>query len=134
MKKYLIGLFLFMTVITNVYLVFYWEPQSQMSIQKEDVEAVASYTKSIYKVDKGKVLEQLSPENKKELEQIMKKLSSLDMGRIKEYYEEPNEEEGIINAFNLLKKRLSSEDYSKLQEISSSFLDIKRVNEKIKNN
>lgn len=132
MKRYLIVLFLFITVIMNVYLVFYWEPQSQLGTQKEDVEAVASYTKSIYKVDKGKVFEQLSPENKKELEQIMKKLSSLDMGRIKEYYEESNEEKGVLDAFKLLKKRLSSEDYNKLQEISSSFLDIKRVNEKMK--
>ncbi|MVX63868.1 hypothetical protein GKZ28_09210 [Clostridium chromiireducens] len=132
MKKYLIGLFLFMTVIMNIYLVFYWEPQSQMSAEKEDVETVVSYTKSIYKVNKGKILEQLSPENKKELEQIMKKLSALDMGRIKEYYEEPDEEKGVINAFKLLKKRLSSEDYNKLERLSSSFLDIKRINEKIK--
>ncbi|RII32435.1 hypothetical protein D2A34_22410 [Clostridium chromiireducens] len=132
MKKYLIGLFLFITVIMNIYLVFYWEPQGQMSAKKEDVETVVSYTKSIYKVNKGKILEQLSPENKKELEQIMKKLSALDMGRIKEYYEEPDEEKGVINAFKLLKKRLSSEDYNKLEQLSSSFLDIKRINEKIK--
>ncbi|OPJ64063.1 hypothetical protein [Clostridium chromiireducens] len=132
MKKYLIGLFLFITVIMNIYLVFYWEPQGQMSAKKEDVETVVSYTKSIYKVNKGKILEQLSPENKKELEQIMKKLSALDMGRIKEYYEEPDEEKGVINAFKLLKKRLSSEDYNKLEQLSSSFLDIKRINEKIR--
>ncbi|MFW2489871.1 hypothetical protein ACN077_15075 [Clostridium chromiireducens] len=132
MKKYLIVLFLFITVIMNIYLVFYWEPQGQMSAKKEDVETVVSYTKSIYKVNKGKILEQLSPENKKELEQIMKKLSALDMGRIKEYYEEPDEEKGVINAFKLLKKRLSSEDYNKLEQLSSSFLDIKRINEKIK--
>jgi hypothetical protein len=85
-------------------------------------------------MDKEKALEQLSSEDKKEFEKILKKLSTFDMGKVKEYYNDEDEDEGITNVFKLLKKRLSDEDYKKIEQISSSFIELDKVNEKMKNN
>lgn len=134
MKKISIYLFLTLTIVINIYLIFYWDPQSKVVIQEEVSKEVVSYSKSLYKLDKEEILKQLSPDNKKEFERIIKKLSAFDMGKIQEYYEDPDEEEGIINIFALLKKRLTTEDYKRIQEISSPFVDISRINEKIKKN
>ena len=134
MKKVLVYLVLACTVLINIYLTLYWEPQSKGSTKDAVSEETVSYSKSLYKLDKEKVLEQLSTDDKKEIENIMKKLSAFDMGKVKEYYEDANEDEGVIEIFKLLKKRLPTEDYKRIEEIDSSFLDIKEINKKLKNN
>lgn len=134
MKRILIYLSLICAIIANIYLIFYWQPKNKVVVQKEVSKEVVSYSKSLYKFEKEDSLQQLSPENKKEFEKIMKKLSTFDAGKIREYYEYSNEEEGILNIFKLLKKRLTTEDYKKIQEIGSLFLDIDRINEEIKKN
>jgi len=134
MKKILIYLILICVVIANIYLIFYWEPQSKVVTQPKDSKEVVSYSKSVYKLEKGKILEKLSSGDKKDLEKIIKKLSTFDIGKIKEYYEELDDEEGAINIFTLLKKRLTIEDYERVHEISASFLDFNSIEKKIKNN
>jgi hypothetical protein len=134
MKRILMYLILFFVVLTNIYLIFYWEPQSKSYIQETVSTETASYAKSLYKIDKYKGLEQLSVDDKKKLEKIMKKLSAFDMGKIKEYYEDSDEDKGVIEAFKLFRKRLTAQDYESMEEITSSFLDIKEINKKIKNN
>ena len=114
MKRKLIYLFLVCIVITNIYLIFYWEPQSKIVTQEEVSNETLSYSQSTYKLEIGKVLEQLSSDDKKDFEKIIKRLSTFDIGKIKEYYENPNEEESIKNIFTLLKKRLTTEDYQKM--------------------
>lgn len=131
MKKILIYLILVFAIIINIYLIFCWQPQGKGVIKEQVSKETLSYSRSLYKIDKGKVLEQLSVEDKKDLEKILKKLSTFDMGKIKEYYEDSNEEEGIIDTFKLLKKRLTTEDYKRIEEIASSFLDIESINEEI---
>ena len=134
MKKNLLYLFSVCIVITNIYLIFYWEPQSKVVTQEESSKDAISYSQAVYKVDKGKVLERLSSDDKRDLEKIIKKLSAFDLGKIKEYYEDYNDEEGAISIFRLLRKRLTTEDYKQIHEISSSFLNLERIEEKIKNN
>jgi hypothetical protein len=134
MKRILIYLVLIFAVIANIYLMFYWEPQSKVVAQPKDSKEVVSYSKSIYKLEKGKILEKLSSNDKKDLEKIIKKLSTFDIGKIKEYYENFNDEEGVVNIFRLLKKRLTIEDYERIHEISASFLDFNSIEKKIKNN
>jgi hypothetical protein len=134
MKKFLIYLILTFAVIINIYLIFCWQPQGKGIIKDPVSKETISYSRSLYKIDKEKALDQLSAEDKKELEKILKKLSTFDMGKIKEYYEDSNEEEGIISIFKLLKKRLITEDYKRIEEITSSFLDIGGINEEIKKN
>ena len=133
MKKIVLYSFLACMVIINMYLIFYWQPQNRVINQEEVSKETLSYSKSVYKLDKGKVLEQLSSDDRKDFEKIIKKLSTFDIGKIKEYYENSNEEESIKNIFRLLKKRLTTEDYERIEKISYSFLDLERLNIIIKN-
>ena len=134
MKKKLICLFSVCIVITNIYLIFYWEPQSKVVAQEEVSKEAISYSQAVYKLNKGKVLERLSSDDKRDLEKIIKKLSAFDLGKIKEYYEDSNDEEGAVNIFKLLSKRLTTEDYKQIHEISASFLDLDSIDQRIKNN
>ena len=134
MRRIVIYLFLMCAVIINIYLIFYWEPQSKVINQKEVSNGTLSYSKSVYKLEPEKALKQLSYDDRKDFEKIIKKLSTIDIGKIKEYYENSNEEESIKNIFILLKKRLNTEDYQKMKKISYSFLDLERLNVIIKNN
>ena len=132
MKKKLICLFSVCIVITNIYLIFYWDPQSKVVIQESVSKEAISYSKSVYKLDKGKALEKLSSDDKRDFEKIIKKLSAFDLGKMKEYYEDSNDEEGAVNIFKLLRKRLTTEDYKQIHEISSSFLDLERIDQGMK--
>jgi len=134
MKKNLIYLVLICAVIANIYLIFCWEPQSKVAVQPKDSKEVVSYSKSVYKLEKGKILEKLSSNDKKDFEKIIKKLSTFDIGKIKEYYQDFNDEEGVISIFKLLRRRLTIEDYERIHEISASFLDFNSIEKKIKNN
>jgi len=134
MKRILVYLVLICTVIVNIYLIFYWKPQSKVATQPKDSKEVVSYSKSVYKLEKGKILEKLSSNDKKDFEKIIKKLSTFDIGKIKEYYQDFNDEEGVINIFKLLRRRLTIEDYERIHEISDSFLDFNSIEKKIKNN
>ena len=133
MKKIVLYSFLACMVIINMYLIFYWQPQNRVINQEKVSKKTISYSKSLYKLDKGKALEQLSSDDRKDFEKIIKKLSTFDIGKLKEYYENSNEEESIKNIFRLLKKRLTTEDYERIEKISYSFLDLERLNIIIKN-
>ena len=123
MKKIVTYLLLLCAVIINLYLIFYWEPQNKVISQEVSKETI-SYSKSESKLDIEKALEQLSPNDRKDFEKILKKLSTFDIGKIKEYYESSTEEEDMKNIVNLLRERLTTEDYQKIKKISYSFLDL----------
>jgi hypothetical protein len=133
MKRFFVYLTLTFTLIINIYLIFCWQPQGKNVVHENTSEEVVSYKKSLYKIDKNQILEELSSDDKKNLDEILKKLSTLDMGKIKGYFEESNDDEGVVNSFTLLKKRLKNDDYKKIEDISSSFLDIDKINQEIKN-
>ena len=134
MKKVAIYLILVFAVIINIYLIVYWEPGNR-AVNKEEISKEAiSYSKSVYKLEKEKTLEKLSYDDKKDFEKIIRKLSAFDLGKIKDYYEDSNDEEGTVNIFKLLRKRLTTEDYKQIHEISASFLDLERIDQRIKNN
>ncbi|EHI97468.1 hypothetical protein CDLVIII_0743 [Clostridium sp. DL-VIII] len=134
MKKVCVYLLSIFIILLNIYLMFFWQPEGQIAASDTISKEIVSYNNgTVFKVDKEKALEQLSSEDRKDFEKILKKLSALDMGKIREYYEEDNEEEGITNAFKLLNKRLSDEDYKEIERISSNFIQLDKVNEKIKN-
>ncbi|MDR3595480.1 hypothetical protein [Clostridium sp.] len=133
MKRFFVYLTLTFTLLINIYLIFCWQPQGKNVVHENTSEEVVSYKKSLYKIDKNQILEELSSDDKKNLDEILKKLSTLDMGKIKGYFEESNDDEGVVNSFTLLKKRLKNDDYKKIEDISSSFLDIDKINQEIKN-
>jgi predicted Zn-dependent protease len=116
MRKSAMYLLLLCAVIINIYLIFYWEPQNKVINQEKVSKETLSYSKPIYKLEMETVLEQLSSDDRKDFEKIIKKLSTFDIGKIKEYYENSNEEESIKNIYRLLKKRLTTEDYKRIEK------------------
>lgn len=127
MKRILIYLFLICIVMTNIYVMIFWEPPGKVVIKQKISKEVVSYSKPVYKLDKTKIFERLSSNDKMEFDKIINRLSAFDIGKIKEYYEDSNDEEGAKNIFKLLKKRLTLEDYTRIHEISSSFLEFDNI-------
>ena len=134
MKRIIIYLFLICAVITNIYLIFVWKPPGKVVEQQKITKDVISYSKSVYKVDKEKILERLSSDDKRDFDKIINRLSAFDIGKIKEYYKDSNDEEGVVNIFKLLKRRLTVEDYRRIYEISSSFVEFDNIKGEIKKN
>jgi len=132
MKRILIYLFLICIVMTNIYVMIFWEPPGKVVIKQKISKEVVSYSKPVYKLDKTKIFERLSSNDKMEFDKIINRLSAFDIGKIKEYYEDSNDEEGAKNIFKLLKKRLTLEDYTRIHEISSSFLEFDNIKWEIK--
>lgn len=124
MKRFFTYLLLICVVIMNIYLIFYWQPIDNTSIEEDMSVEVTSYSKSLYKINKKSVLYQLEDKEKKELETIVYKLSAFDIGKIENYIEDLDEDRGVINTFKLLKKRLSGEDYNTIRDICIIFLDV----------
>lgn len=133
MKKIFVYSVMIVTLIINIYFIFYWQPQEKYVAHENKSEEVISYQNNLYKIDKNQILVSLSSDEKKDLEKIFKKLSTLDMGKIKEYFEDKNDNEGVVNSFLLLKKRLAEEDYKRVEEISAPYLDIDQIHKEMKN-
>lgn len=131
MRRFLTFLLLLCAVLMNMYLIFYWKPVDNHYSEKKISEEVISHSKSIYKINKDEVLDKLTDTDKGELEKIIYKLSSFDIGKIKKYIQDDNEEMGIVNAFKVLKTRLSLKDYERIKDICSRFLDIDELEKKI---
>lgn len=133
MKKIFIYIIMIFTLVINIYFIFFWQPQEKNVAHGSAAEEVISYKNNLYKIDKNQILASLSSDDKKDLEKIFKKLSTLDMGKIKEYFEDSNDDEGLINSFLLLKKRLAAGDYKRIDEICAPYLDIEQIHKEIKN-
>lgn len=133
MKKIFIYLIIVFTLIVNIYLIFCWQPQEKNITHENTSDEVVSYKNNLYKIDKNEILTRLSSDDKKDLEKILKKLSTFDMGKVKEYFENSNDDEGVVNGFWLLKKRLAGEDYKKVEDISASYLYIDKIHKEMKN-
>ena len=61
-------------IIINIYLISYWKHKTKSLIKKNVSKETLSYSKSIYNLELGRVLEQLSSDNRKDFEKIIKKL------------------------------------------------------------
>lgn len=130
MKKFLTYLLLLCAMIMNIYLIFYWQPIDNNDEKKVSKE-VTAYSKSLYKVNKDEALNELTDADKKDLDTIIYKLSAFDIGKIKNYSQDYDEEEGVINTFKLLKTRLSGKDYKRVKDICSMFLDIEELEKQL---
>ena len=131
MKRFCTYLILMAAILMNIYLIFYWYPIDGTYIKGDISKEVISYSKSIYKVNKKDVINKLQDNDKKELETIIYKLSAFDIGKIDNYIEDSYEDRGIINTFKIFKKRLSEEDYNRIKEICSMFLDINELEKQL---
>lgn len=72
MKKVLMYLVLVPTIIINMYFLYIGNRKMKNSAKEVVVQETVSYSKPLYKINKEKALSQLSTDNKKELEKIIK--------------------------------------------------------------
>lgn len=96
-------------IIINIYLISYWKHKTKSLIKKNVSKETLSYSKSIYNLELGRVLEQLSSDNRKDFEKIIKKLWTFDIDKIKEHYENSNEEESIKTFIDFKRKDLQQQ-------------------------
>ena len=135
MKKIITIIFMIVAFLMNIYLIFYWKPNENKftNIKNDESISVMSNSKSIYTVSKENINDVLSQEEKNELKTIVNKLSTVDIGNLGHIvnldyeinFEVENKE--LIQAFRIFKTRLSSEDYSKIRDIFSKFIDIEYI-------
>lgn len=92
---------------------------------KEDKEEAIQSNASIFTVKKEDIIEKLSFKDKTKLLSVANKMSAVDVERIKESLGNKNEKEGIGEAFNVIKRRLTEEDYKQIKEILSPYINIK---------
>lgn len=126
MKRTLTVIFMCFALAMNIYLIFYWQPKDAKVIttSNNDSVSVLSYSKSMYKVNKNNIMNILSEDDKKDLTKIICKLSTSDIGKVKEAFDLEDENEGLVTAFKVFKTRLSTQDYKKIRDIFSKFIDI----------
>lgn len=80
---------------------------------------------SLLKMDINEIVDDISFVDKTKLVKIGYKLQNIDRKRIEEWVMESESQiEGAKNAYNLLKSRLSSEDFKELQEIIKPYVNI----------
>lgn len=65
----------------------------------------------------------LSKEEKEKLDRILKRLSAVDLIKIKSNFNKDNNIEGIRAGFNLIEKRLSDKEYEEVKELLSGYID-----------
>ncbi|NFE74713.1 hypothetical protein JW813_02395 [Clostridium botulinum] len=127
MKRILTIIFMCFALLMNIYLIFYWQPNKDTKAiinKNNDSISVLSYSKSIYTVSKNNIINMLSEDDKKDLTRIVYKLSTSDIGRVKEAFNLEDENKGVITAFKVFETRLSTQDYKKIRGIFSKFIDI----------
>lgn len=77
----------------------------------------------IFKIDEQEIENSLSKEERERIEIIIKKISAVDLITIREKFEKDNKEEGIREGFDLIKKRISIEDYEQIKKILYKYID-----------
>lgn len=135
MKKVITYVFMGFAVIMNAYLIFYWNPKDysyKTAKLDNDCISVISYSKPIYTKNKDTIEKNLCDEDKKDLNRIISKLSTTDIGRIKECLKIKDDTKSVVEIFKIFSTRLSSNDYLRVREICSDFIDIKYLDENLK--
>ncbi|MGG7176911.1 hypothetical protein ACQPU1_04945 [Clostridium paraputrificum] len=147
MKKLLIVGIMLIALIGTIYTLFIWEPkgsrneviqntinevQSRRNSDNSDiddlsrnneVDDVPTINKSIFKIEKSLIEKNINKDDMVIVNNIIKKMSTVDIGKIEEVIQYEDEEEGVREAFKVLKKRLTTEDYQVLENILGQFID-----------
>ena len=130
MKRFFYYSIMFVAVLITTYFVVLFEPydnsvSENSSITENDdtsIEVIAPVQEeSIFKVDQDIIKSKISSSDKEKINLINHKLSTTDLSKIESYKE--NEEDGVIDIFKLLEKRLSEDDYSEIKSILSPYID-----------
>ena len=96
------------------------------SINDETVQ-----TMSVFKVDKSAIMSKIGVADKAKLLYISRKLSSSDCNNIEDDLKSSDELEAAEDIFKILKHRLSSEDYQKVKNILSPYINVEYIDSNI---
>ncbi|MGL5084604.1 MAG: hypothetical protein ACRC68_02595 [Clostridium sp.] len=89
----------------------------------ENISVENSGGKSIFKVEVSEIEKKLLKYEKESVKQIVDKMSSIDVIKLKEKFDNENKEVGYREAFTLIKLRVSVKDYEEVKEILSKYID-----------
>lgn len=144
MKRITLGIIMIICTAITSYVVFIWQPNenniseknakvySEDDIAMETIgESVPVESISIFKVDKRSINESIKKEEKKVIDNIVNKVSTIDLGRIDNFLNKDNKEDGVRESLELLKKRLSNSDYKTIESILDEYIDFDVIGTKI---
>ncbi|WP_026882118.1 hypothetical protein [Clostridium akagii] len=84
--------------------------------------------KPIFKISKDKIMDKLSFTDKAKILSISRSLSPTDFSKLQNDVNSDDEKKGIVSAMTLLRRRLDDEDYGKLKNIASKFINLDALN------
>jgi hypothetical protein len=82
----------------------------------------------VFKVSKNEIMDKLSFIDKAKILAISKSLSPGDFNKLQEDINDNDEKEGMTNAVQLLKTRLSEDDFDNMKNIASKFINLDALN------
>ncbi len=101
---------------------------SYQEIKKEEEKSnEREETAPVFKVQKEKIKDKISFEDKTKLLAVARKLSMMDYGKIIEIMNTSDEMDGASQIFQILKTRLKEEDYKKVTEILEPYIYVKNI-------
>lgn len=87
---------------------------------------------SVFKVDNSKIVSSLTLGEKTTLLYIGNRLEKEDFNKLTKVLNDKNHEKAVINAYELLKDKLSSKDFEKVKKILSKYIDLEIIEKKFK--
>ena len=154
MKKVFVGLVIFFASFITIYTIFIWEPKSVADIvnlggvtnedvksendekeveskKKEESKEVSVDVNPILKVSVEDIYNEMPRKDYEELKKVITTMSTSDIGMIEDAINSEDKESGITNAISVLKTRLSSEDYEKIKNILSPYVNFNNIKENV---
>lgn len=82
---------------------------------------------NVVDISVNEIEKSLSKDEKEKLDRIIKRLSAVDLIKIKLNFNKENNIEGIREGFNLIEKRLSDKEYEEVKELLSGYIDFNNL-------
>ena len=100
--------------------------------EKFEVESsLEEESKEVFRVDKYSIPKKIAKSDKLKLVSIAKNLSISDYGLLLEHIKRSDELDAAVDIFRILKDRLENEEYKKMKDILSPYINIELIEENI---
>jgi hypothetical protein len=153
-KKVFVGLVILLASFTTIYTIFFWEPKSVEDMvnlgavtnedvnsengekeveskEEEESKEVSVDVDPILKVSVEDIYNEMPRKDYEELKKVITTMSTSDIGMIEDTINGEDKESGMRNAISILKTRLSSEDYEKIKNILSPYVNFNNIKENV---
>ena len=154
MKKVFVGLVILLASFTTIYTIIFWEPKSVEDMvnlgavtnedvnsengekeveskEEEESKEVSVDVDPILKVSVEDIYNEMPRKDYEELKKVITTMSTSDIGMIEDTINGEDKESGMRNAISILKTRLSSEDYEKIKNILSPYVNFNNIKENV---